>query len=256
LLPWARARGGGGPVRAAAVTAVGPTIDGMAHLHRAGMSPSKIDLLDAWVPTQPWFEGPPRSEGTDDEGLRSVAAFRFDDPAGEVGVETIIVATADGVQLQVPLTYRDAPLDGADAHLVGTTEHSVLGTRWVYDGTADPVWAAALATAVLTGGMQAEAWFEVDGERQVREPNSTVVGSGSPGTPVPHVDRLTVDQVEGRTVVTGAAVRIVVARVLGRHDAGALASTGGHTGDHGVEVLTGTWTGHDQPETLAVVLTA
>ena len=238
------------------MTVVGPTIDGMAHLHRAGMSPSKIDLLDAWVPTQPWFEGPPRSEGADDEGLRSVAAFRFDDPAGEVGVETIIVATADGVQLQVPVTYRDAPLAGADAHLVGTTEHSVLGTRWVYDGTADPVWAAALATAVLTGGTQAEAWFEVDGERQVREPNSTVVGSGSPGTPVPDVDRLTVDQVEGRTVVTGAAVRIVVARVLGRHDAGALASTGGHSGDHGVEVLTGTWTGHDQPETLAVVLTA
>ena len=40
------------------VTAVGPTIDDMAHLHRSGMSPSKIELLDAWVPTQPWFEGP------------------------------------------------------------------------------------------------------------------------------------------------------------------------------------------------------
>ena len=165
------------------MTEVGPTIDGMAHLHRAEMSPSKIDLLDAWVPTQPWFEGPPPSGG--DGGLRDVAAFRFDDPAGEVGIETIVVATADGVQLQVPLTYRDAPLAGADAHLVGTTRHSVLGERWVYDGTADPVWAGALATAVLTGGTQAEAWFEVEGERQVREPNSTVVGSGAPGTPVP-----------------------------------------------------------------------
>jgi hypothetical protein len=228
----------------------------MAHLHRAGMAPSKIELLDRWVPAQSWFEGPPRFEGARDEALRSVAAFRFDDPAGEVGVETIIVATPDGTQLQVPLTYRSAPLPGADAHLVGTTQHTVLGERWVYDGTADPVWAAALATAVLTGGTQAEAWFEVDGVREVREPNSTVVGSGTPGATVPEVGDLTVEQVEGRTVVTGDALRIVVARVLGRHGASALASTGGHSGDHGVEVLTGTWTGHDQPETLAVVLTA
>jgi len=223
----------------------------MAHLHRAELAPSKIELLDAWVPAQPWFEG-----DTGDEGLRSVAAYRFDDPAGEVGVETVVVATADGVQLQVPLTYRDAPLAGAEAHLVGTTEHSVLGKRWVYDGTADPVWATALATAVLTGGTQAEQYFEVDGVREAREPNSTIVGSGTPGATVPEVGTLSVDVIEGRTVVTGAAVRIVVARALGRHDAAALASTGGHAGDHGVEVLTGTWTGHDQPETLAVVLTA
>lgn len=32
----------------------------------------------------------------------------------------------------------------------------VLDTRWVYDGCADPVWASTLATAILTGGTQAE----------------------------------------------------------------------------------------------------
>ena len=215
---------------------------------------ASLGFLAPWMARQRWFANKGALPA-----LEEIGSWSY--PSGEPGVQVVTHLLLDHTEgkpalYQVPLTYRDAPLVGADAYLVGTTEHSVLGTRWVYDGTADPVWAAALATAVLTGGTQAEAWFEVDGERQVREPNSTVVGSGSPGTPVPDVDRLTVDQVEGRTVVTGAAVRIVVARVLGRHDAGALASTGGHTGDHGVEVLTGTWTGHDQPETLAVVLTA
>jgi len=37
----------------------------------------------------------------------------------------------------VPLTYRGAPLDGAEDALVGTTEHGVLGRRWVYDGTRE-----------------------------------------------------------------------------------------------------------------------
>ena len=40
--------------------------------------------------------------------------------------------------LFVPLTYRGAPLAGGEADLVGTTEHSALGTRWVYDAWRRP----------------------------------------------------------------------------------------------------------------------
>ena len=40
----------------------------------------------------------------------------------------------------MPVTYRDAPLPGADAWLIGTMDHSVLGKRWVYDGVGDPVY--------------------------------------------------------------------------------------------------------------------
>ena len=105
----------------------------------------------------------------------SRGAYRFDDPAGEVGIETMLVGAADGPVHHVPLTYRAAPLDGADGWLVGTTEHSVLGRRWVYDGCVDPVYAAALAHAILTGSGQAEQYFEVDGRREVREPTVTVV---------------------------------------------------------------------------------
>ena len=47
----------------------------------------------------------------------------------------------DGSVLHVPVTYRAAPVAGADEHLIGTMEHSVLGRRWAYDGCADPVFA-------------------------------------------------------------------------------------------------------------------
>ena len=82
---------------------------------------------------------------TDDAG--SWRLPRVDDPAGQVGVETILVVDEAGaapVVYQVPLTYRAAPLDGAQSALVGTMEHSVLGRRWVYDGPHDPVYAAQL----------------------------------------------------------------------------------------------------------------
>jgi hypothetical protein len=80
-----------------------------------------------------------------------VADYRFDDPAGEVGVETILWRTDRGAILQTPLTYRAAPLADAETHLIGTSEHSVLGRRWVYDGCGDHVWAATLAETILTG---------------------------------------------------------------------------------------------------------
>src|SRR5690349_10364756 len=116
----------------------------MAVIHHATITPTKLELLAGWLPGRPWFPG---------GELRQVDAYRFDDPAGEVGVETLLVA-ADGAVVQAPLTYRGAPLEAAEQHLLGTMEHSVLGTRWIYDGCGDPVWAAALATTVLTGGTE------------------------------------------------------------------------------------------------------
>ena len=128
---------------------------GFVHF-RATLEPSKQDLVEAWLPSRSWAPGV--------TSVEKVAEYRFDDPAGEVGVETILWRTADGTVLQVPYTYRSAPLEGADSYLVGTSEHSVLGTRWVYDGCADPVWASAVATAILTGGTQAQMVIERDGE--------------------------------------------------------------------------------------------
>jgi len=180
----------------------------MALVHRATLTPSKRDLVAAWLPSRDWAAGL--------EIASKVAEYRFDDPAGEVGVETIVFLTDRGTTVQVPLTYRAAPLDGADAFLVGTTDHSVLGPRWVYDGCIDPVWASTLATAILTGGTQVQMYLEEDGERLDIPPRMTVQGSGSPEALPPRVDAVDEVHDEGATtVVRAGGLELVVARILG-----------------------------------------
>ena len=145
----------------------------MALLHKAEIRPNKLELLSAWLPGRGWYSGP------DEPEVNRVAAARFDDPAGAVGIEILLVRAGDGPVLHVPLTYRGAPLAGAREFLVGTTEHSVLGTRWVYDAPGDPVFAAVVAEVIRTGGGQAAEEVHADGEVIVREPNLLLRGSGS-----------------------------------------------------------------------------
>ena len=202
----------------------------MALLHKATLTPSKPELMNAWLTARPWLPSPGEA--------RPVAAYRFDDPDGEVGIETALLQTTDGSVVQVPLTYRGAPLDGADDALIGTTEHSVLGPRWVYDGCGDPVWAAAFATAVLTGGTQAEQYFEVDGRREVREPSATVRGSGTPGTAVPAITVVTCEDDGPATVVRAGELELVVVRVVGA-DVVVEQTLTGRWGDSGLALLGG-----------------
>ncbi|MFD9125826.1 1,4-alpha-glucan branching protein [Kitasatospora sp. NPDC059571] len=140
----------------------------MAVIHRTTMSPTKLELLTAWLPTQPWYRGGPEPK------LAKAGGFRLDDPAGEVGIEFMIVtdaSSAEPVAYLLPLTYRGAPLDGVDAAagaLIGTSEHGVLGTRWIYDGVHDPVLVARL-TALVRGETVAQAQSESDTpDRSVR----------------------------------------------------------------------------------------
>ena len=57
---------------------------------------------------------------------------------------------------QVPLTYRSEPLDGAEEFLVGEMEHSILGHRWCYDATGDPVYVDELLRVIREADEQAE----------------------------------------------------------------------------------------------------
>ena len=109
--------------------------------------------------------------------LTRIDAWRLGDPAGEVGIETLIVLDDAGtgpVAYQVPLTYRSAPVEELEHALVGTTEHGVLGQRWVYDGTHDPVYAAQLLELVR-GRVHAESSTESDtvDDRYVGVPATT-----------------------------------------------------------------------------------
>src|SRR4051812_16149008 len=173
----------------------------------ATVVPSKQELAEAWLPSRPWAPA---------GAIEKVGEFRFDDPEGEVGVETIVWRTADGTLLQVPFTYRAAPLPGAEAHLVGTTDHSALGKRWVYDGCADPVWAATLSTAILTGGTQAQMVIERDGQMIDVPARIQVRGSGSPDADVPTLTAVD-SVVDGGpvTTVTAGSLTISVPRVVG-----------------------------------------
>jgi hypothetical protein len=143
----------------------------MALYHRATLTPSKLDAVAAWIPTRPW--GP--SAG---EQVGAIGAFRFDDPGGRVGMEVHLV-TADGVIFLVPLTYRDAPLDGADDEaLVTEMEHSALGTRWVYDGLRDPLFVTMLAAVAMTGQGEALGMLESDGRWVIAPTNVRIRGGG------------------------------------------------------------------------------
>lgn len=190
----------------------------MALIHRATLSPTKLELLTAWLPSRPWFTG-----GAD---LRQLGAYRFDDPAGEVGIEALLPQAGDGLVLHVPLTYRGAPLAGAEEFLIGTAEHSVLGTRWVYDGCGDPVWATAMATTVLTGGTQAEEFVDVGGRLEPRDATARVVGSGTAGTQVEPIHAVSCHDEGLTTVIRADVLELVVVRVVGAEVSAAHTLTG------------------------------
>jgi hypothetical protein len=142
----------------------------MALFHRATLTPTKAELIAEWVPTQPW--GPPASGP-----IEIVGSYRFDDPDGRVGMETHLV-TVGGLLLQVPLTYRDEPLDGADAALIAEMDHSVLGTRWVYDGLRDPRFVVMMAAVAMTGQGEALGMAVYDGRWYVAPSNVRIQGGG------------------------------------------------------------------------------
>ena len=122
-------------------------MSGTAEVHPdATLVPTKLELLASWLPTQPWFAG-------DAADLRRVASYRFADPDGEVGLDTLLVASKGSVY-QVPITWRSAPL--AEGELIGTTEHSALGTRYGYDATTDPVYVVELVRIIREGDTAAD----------------------------------------------------------------------------------------------------
>jgi Maltokinase N-terminal cap domain len=200
----------------------------MAIIHKTTLTPTKLELLAAWLPAQPWYADRGRAPE-----LARAGGFRLDDPLGEVGIE--FMAVTDGsddsaASYLVPLTYRASALEGADGALVGTTEHGVLGRRWVYDGVSDPVLVSQLV-AFLHGQTQAQMQSVSDtpdptvtcaplvaGAAVAVE--SAVAGSGPLGTEL-RVGTVNADGLPGGQLV------INLNRVLQSHDAGLEGGLGG-----------------------------
>jgi len=158
----------------------------LAIIHPTTLTPGKLELLGEWLPRQDWY----RSHAGQ-ANLTRAGGFRLDDPAGEVGIEFMVVldvsgeadradADAGATAYLVPLTYRGSALPDADDALIGTAEHGVLGQRWIYDGTRDPVLLATLA-AFIAGRAQAQA------QRVSDTPDPTVLSApvaAAPGEPL------------------------------------------------------------------------
>ncbi|MEU3406167.1 1,4-alpha-glucan branching protein [Streptomyces sp. NPDC006670] len=182
----------------------------MAVIHRTTMNPGKLELLAGWLPSRPWYTG----ASTAPE-LARAGGFRIDDPAGEVGIEFVVVtdaSAAEPVAYLVPLTYRGAPLEGAEEGLVGTSEHGVLGTRWIYDGAHDPVLTERLI-ALLRGEAQPQH------QSVTGAPDPTVVPEAGEGAlPAGAAAVAVEDGPEGTRLVVEAAGRrlgdLEVVRVL------------------------------------------
>ncbi|GHC83674.1 hypothetical protein GCM10007079_25010 [Nocardiopsis terrae] len=159
----------------------------MAIIYRATLTPSKPTLVSTWLNGQPWAgRGPDEVLGT----------YRFDDPEGEVGVEVFLLRRGDRL-LHLPLTYRAAPLPGHGDHLVGTTEHSVLGTRWVYDGTGDEVALACFRRALRGEQEQAELEVWEEGRVLAHRPQQVLLSreTGGDGTGAREEGRLLLPRV-------------------------------------------------------------
>lgn len=136
----------------------------------ATLSPSKLELLATWLPEQPWFDG-------DAANLTRVAHYRLVDPDGEVGLDGMLVASGTSVY-HVPVSWRAEPL--AEGTLIGTAEHSALGTRYCYDATTDPVFVAELLRVIREGDTAADVESAETGEPIPQTLH--VAGTGLPPT--------------------------------------------------------------------------
>jgi hypothetical protein len=204
----------------------------MARFHRATITPTKSDLIAQWAPTQPW--GPSPSDTTE-----VIGSYRFDDPDGRVGMEVHLVAAA-GALLQVPLTYRDEPLDGAGDALITEMHHSVLGTRLVYDGLRDAQLVMMLAAVAMTGQGEALGLAVYDDRWDIAPTNVRIHGGGWT------LERVPVDGFELRSDDGGPAVLCNDRFELTVHRRPA-------TAPRPAIGLTATWEGQAEPVVLAEV---
>jgi Maltokinase N-terminal cap domain len=180
----------------------------MATIHHSGVKPTKLELLTPWLPSRPWYRGAGEPQ------LAKAGGFRLDDPRGEVGIEFMIATDTSGgapVTYLVPLTYRGAPLDGADHAPIGTMEHGVLGRRWTYDGCHDPVLTAQLL-ALLEG--RAEAQAQKLSDTPDREVTRSFTGNSPAGTDHPAVAAAPADDRECTEVPLPDGRSLRVQRVL------------------------------------------
>lgn len=171
--------------------------------------------------------------------MHVIGAYRFDDPEGQVGMETFIVQAGEDL-LHVPLTYRNEALAGHESSFVGEMLHSELGTRYVYDGLGDAQFVTMMAAVSMTGQGEALGLAVYDGRWFIAPTNVRIRGGGwtQERVAVDGFDRVSDD-------ASGALLRsdefeLVVSRRLA-------------TGPQPAIGLTATWETQSDPVVLATI---
>lgn len=95
-------------------------MSGISIIENAVLKPTKREVAEQWLG---YFE--------------HIGSYRFVDPDGQVGIESLIGFDLDRRLVQMPVTYRSAEFDAE--HTLTTMDHSVLGTRYVSNAMGDPV---------------------------------------------------------------------------------------------------------------------
>ncbi|WP_333618727.1 maltokinase N-terminal cap-like domain-containing protein [Dietzia sp.] len=196
----------------------------------ASLNPSKPEAIAAAL----------RSSGVaphaSTDSFTQLASYRFDDPAGGVGMEIHIVRDDEGRILQVPLTYRGAPLDQAVSPVV-EMDHSILGRRWVYLGLEDPVFRTELARTIAVAGSGAE-FIDAESGNELDAPVAAVRGTGIAGGEAP-----------SEAALADLAERLVLRSVLVDADGNAAGDNAAGDGNApAAGELLGTWPGHEGGE--------
>lgn len=111
-------------------------------------------LLASWIPRQPWFPKLAADFGTDPDITPMSVARAFtctaEELGGFAGLVTVI-SVGDGPtlrRLNIPLTLRGAEDMHLRHALIGRVDDLALGTVYVYDGAADPVFVNLMADAI------------------------------------------------------------------------------------------------------------
>ena len=211
----------------------------MSTIHRTTLTPTKLELLTDWLPGQPWYADRGRAPE-----LARAGGFRLDDPQGEVGIEFMVVTDGSDDQAAsylTPMTYRASALAGADGALIGTTEHGVLGRRWIYDGIGDPVLVGQLVALI-----QGQAQPQMQSVSDTPDPTVTCVPVAV-GTPLAVASAVAGDDRSGTLLrvgtvsgdgLPGGQLVITVNRVLRPDDVG---PDHGPTGEAGRGRISAPW---------------
>ncbi len=160
---------------------------------------------------------------------------------GHISGMEIHIAKAGDLLLQVPLTYRDRPLAGTEDGLIVEMEHSVLGTRWVYDGLGNPLLITMFAAVSMTGQGEALGMVDDDGRWVIVPANVRIQGGGWSKERIP-IDGFAMEEDEGEFVTfRNDRFEMIVRRHL-------------HFGTRPEIGLSATWEGQTTPVILAEVV--